>query len=283
MRRPPSSPLGMVRQGTIPPRTEGPFSRFGKRPFTAASTPPGRRVRTRIVLLLLTGLISVCAPMRAVQAQAASAVWPANSDPYAAFVAEASQRFGVPAAWIRAVMRAESGGDQHAISSAGAMGLMQIMPDTWTDLRARYGFGRDPFDPHDNILAGAAFLREMHDRFGSPGFLAAYNCGTTCYVDHIATGRPLPPETVAYVSEVLPLLGDPDAAMAALGPILGVIPWTQASLFVHHFDGITSAARVLSAIPSDGGQASVPVRDVSAIEPQSEGLFVALSASGKVP
>lgn len=283
MRRPPSFPLGMVRQGTIPPRTEGRCLLFWGRPFAAASPPSGRRVRTRTVLLLLTGLISVCAPWRAVLAQPAPAVWPASSDPYAAFVAEASQRFGVPVAWIRAVMRAESGGDQHAVSSAGAMGLMQIMPDTWADLRARYGLGRDPFDPHDNILAGAAFLREMYDRFGSPGFLAAYNCGPACYGDHVATGQPLPPETAAYVAEVLPLLSNPDAAMTALGLMPGVIPWTQAPLFVHHFDGITGAARALSAIPSDGGQASVPVRDVSAIEPQSEGLFVAFSGAGKVP
>ncbi len=237
----------------------------------------------RIALLLLTGLISVCAPERAVHAQSSSAVWPASSDPYAAFVADASQRFGVPAAWIRAVMRAESGGDQRAVSSAGAMGLMQIMPDTWADLRTRYGLGRNPFNPHDNILAGAAFLREMYDRYGSPGFLAAYNCGPACYVDHIATGRPLPPETVAYVSEVLPLLSNPDAGMTALGPMPGVIPWTQAPLFVHRFDGMTGPARVLSAIPSDGSQAAVRVRDVSAIEPQSEGLFVALAAAGKVP
>ena len=278
-----SFPLGRVRQGIPPRRTEGPSLPFRGWLFATPSLPHGRRACTRVALLLLTGLISVCAPWRAVLAQSAPAVWPASSDPYAAFVAEASRRFGVPAAWIRAVMRAESGGNQHAISSAGAMGLMQIMPDTWADLRARYGFGRDPFDPHDNILAGAAFLREMHDRFGSPGFLAAYNCGPACYVDHIATGRPLPPETVAYVSEVLPLLGDSDAAMTALGPMPGVIPWTQAPLFVHHFDGMTSAARALSAIPSDGSQTSVPVRDVSAIEPQSEGLFVALSAVGKVP
>ena len=53
------------------------------------------------------------------------------------------------------------------------MGLMQIMPKTWTELRARYGLGADPYDPHDNILAGAAYIRELHDRYGSPGFLAA--------------------------------------------------------------------------------------------------------------
>ncbi len=54
--------------------------------------------------------------------------------PFAAFVAEASRRFGIPAAWIRAVMHAESFGDVRAISPKGAMGLMQIMPDTWAEL-----------------------------------------------------------------------------------------------------------------------------------------------------
>jgi soluble lytic murein transglycosylase-like protein len=75
------------------------------------------------------------------------------------------------------------------------MGLMQIMPETWATLRLRYGLGADPFDPHDNILAGAAYLRELHDRYGSPGFLAAYNAGPARYEDHLATGQPLPAET----------------------------------------------------------------------------------------
>ena len=80
------------------------------------------------------------------------------------------------------------------------MGLMQIMPQTWSGLRLRYGLGANPYDPHDNILAGAAYLRELHDRYGAPGFLAAYNAGPARYDDHLATGRPLPAETRAYVS-----------------------------------------------------------------------------------
>src|SRR3546814_10072998 len=73
--------------------------------------------------------------------------------------------------WIRAVMRVESRGDARAISPKGAIGLMQVMPATWTEMRTRYALGPDPYDPRDNILAGAAYLREMHDRYGSPGFL----------------------------------------------------------------------------------------------------------------
>src|SRR6266704_6782318 len=86
----------------------------------------------------------------------------------------------------------------------GAMGLMQIMPKTWTELRARYGLGADPFDPRDNILAGAAYIRELYDRYGAPGFLAAYNAGPGRYERHLATGRPLPDETQAYVATLAP-------------------------------------------------------------------------------
>ncbi|WP_164125555.1 transglycosylase SLT domain-containing protein, partial [Stenotrophomonas maltophilia] len=87
---------------------------------------------------------------------------------------EAAARFGLPAPWIAAVLRAESAGDPRAVSSAGAMGLMQLMPATWSTLHIRLGLGDDPFDPRDNILAGAAYLRDLYVRYGRTGFLAAY-------------------------------------------------------------------------------------------------------------
>src|SRR3546814_9755923 len=96
-----------------------------------------------------------------------SDVCSSDLDPYAAHIAEAPHRFGVPVAWIRAVMRVESAGRVLTISSAGAMGLMQVMPGTWAELRTRYGLGGDPYDARDNILAGTAYLREMHDRYRS--------------------------------------------------------------------------------------------------------------------
>jgi soluble lytic murein transglycosylase-like protein len=124
-----------------------------------------------------------------------------SDPPRAAFVAEASQRFGIPEHWIVAVKRAESAGDVRAISSAGAMGLMQIMPDTWAALRVRYGLGRDPYDPRDNILAGAAYLREMFDRYRTiPAMLGAYNAGPGRYDEYVQTGRALPAETRAYIA-----------------------------------------------------------------------------------
>ena len=129
---------------------------------------------------------------------------------------EASRRFHVPASWLRAVMRAESHGDAKSVSDKGAIGLMQVMPRTYVELRAKYGFGSDPFDPHDNILAGAAYLAEMFARYGSPGFLAAYNAGPRRYEDHLLGGRPLPAETTDYVARLAPELGFASVPVAGI-------------------------------------------------------------------
>jgi len=138
---------------------------------------------------------------------------------HAAEITAASQRFGIPEVWIRAVMRAESAGDRHAVSHRGAMGLMQVMPATWAGLRAQHGLGADPFLPQDNILAGTAYLREMLDRFGSvPLMLAAYNAGPRRVEAHLSTGQPLPAETRAYVAALAPLLTG-DAGTSAPGQV----------------------------------------------------------------
>jgi soluble lytic murein transglycosylase-like protein len=132
----------------------------------------------------------------------------AGVHPYAVHVAEAARRFGIPEDWIWAVMRVESNGDMRAVSSAGAMGLMQIMPTTWANLRARYHLGSDPFNPRENILAGAAYLREMHDRYGNAtAMLAAYNAGPGRYEDYAASGRPLPRETQTYLAKLTAITG----------------------------------------------------------------------------
>lgn len=102
-------------------------------------------VRHRAVLLLLSGLASATSATLPVFAQTPPATRAAAGDPYAAHIAEASQRFGIPQAWIVAVKRAESNNDLRAVSSTGALGLMQIMPETWAELRARYGLGNDPY------------------------------------------------------------------------------------------------------------------------------------------
>ena len=124
----------------------------------------------------------------------------------AAHVSEASQQFGIPEQWIYAVIRAESAGRVRAVSRAGAMGLMQLMPGTWSRQRARFSLGQDPFDPRDNVLAGTSYLREMYDRYGAQGFLAAYNAGPGRYEDWLAGRRSLPLETRRYVARIAPLL-----------------------------------------------------------------------------
>ena len=160
---------------------------------------------------------------------------PQSIDRYAKFIEEASNRFAVPSRWIRAVIEIESAGDERSISPRGAMGLMQHMPGTWVELSVRHGLGLDPFDPRDNILAGTAYLRGLHDRFGSAGFLAAYHAGPSRYEQHVATGQPLPPETLAYVAAVTPLLSDEQGGHAALR-IRRPVPWWEAPLFIDHSD-----------------------------------------------
>jgi soluble lytic murein transglycosylase-like protein len=160
---------------------------------------------------------------------------PPSIDRFANFIAEASARFTVPARWNRDIIQIESAGDEHAISPRGAMGLMQLMPDTWVELSARYELGLDPFDPRDNILAGTGYPRELHDRFGSAGFLAAYHAGPTRYGQSLATGQPLPPATIAYVTAVTALLGNEQGKRAAFR-IRRAVPWREAPLFVERAD-----------------------------------------------
>ena len=119
-------------------------------------------------------------------------------------ITEASQRFHVPKAWIRAVMRQESGGrtmlgeNQPIVSRAGAVGLMQVLPATYDQMAERHKLGDDPFDARDNIMAGAAYLRWLHERYGFPKMFAAYNAGPG-RVEH---GGRLPAETRAYVGGI---------------------------------------------------------------------------------
>jgi hypothetical protein len=123
-------------------------------------------------------------------------------------IMQASKRFGVPAAWIRAVMQLESGGrtmlgeNQPIISHAGAMGLMQLMPSTYRDMRRQYGLGTNPFDPHDNILAGAAYLRFLRGKYAFPVMFEAYNDGPGHLEERLKNGGLLPAETQNYVANI---------------------------------------------------------------------------------
>lgn len=200
-----------------------------------------------------------------------------SDDPVAAAIAEASRRFRLPAAWIRAIIRAESDGDPRAVSPKGAMGLMQIMPATWAELRTRHALGTDPFDPHDNILGGTGYLRDLLDRYGSPGFLAAYNAGPGRYEEHLA-GRPLPDETRTYLATLAPLLdGLGQAVPAGTEGAMHPPPWTAAPLFVVLADRRPATDPVPFGQPSDSMPTASVMRDLSAILPQPQGLFVAPS------
>ena len=133
-------------------------------------------------------------------------------DPWEPYIQEAATRFSVPTAWIRAVMQQESGGRQYldgqlTTSGAGAMGLMQLMPETYADMQAQYALGDDAYEPHDNIMAGTAYIRQMYDRFGTPDFLAAYNAGPERVAAWRQNGDPLPAETMEYVAAITPGLG----------------------------------------------------------------------------
>ena len=135
------------------------------------------------------------------------------SDPWGPYIIEAAGKYDVPERWVREVVRQESGGRQYEngkliISSAGAMGLMQVMPATYDELRARYHLGDDPYEPHDNIMAGTAYLRELYDVYGSPGFLAAYNAGPGRLDDYLTRHRALPDETRRYVARIGANIGD---------------------------------------------------------------------------
>ena len=161
-----------------------------------------------------------------------SRLGPSTRDQIASYVSEASQRFGVPEVWITAVMRVESGGDLAATSSVGAMGLMQVMPNTYASLRDRLGLGANAYDPHDNIMAGAAYLRELHDRYGAVGLLAAYNAGPGRWEDHLAGVRPLPSETIRYMARLAPMLGSSSAVMIARAVLPAVTTPKAAPIFV---------------------------------------------------
>jgi soluble lytic murein transglycosylase-like protein len=177
-------------------------------------------------------------------------------------------------------MRAESFGDARTISRKGAIGLMQIMPETWAELRQRYHLGANPYDAYDNIVAGAAYLRELRDRYGIPGFLAAYNAGPARWEDHLATGRPLPAETRAYLARLAPIVGGGAADDAVLLASL-VRSWTEASLFPAHSDGSPSGDQPVLNQPSWRAKNDRPAEDWTGLASQSDGLFVALSSRGR--
>ena len=234
-----------------------------------------------VLLLLAPG----AAPVAAL-AQDAPAERSAARHPYAGHVADAARRFGIPERWIWAVMRVESNGDVRAVSTAGAMGLMQIMPGTWAGLRARYRLGSDPFDPRDNIMAGAAYLREMHVRYGNVTAMpASNNAGPGRYDEHLSRGRPLPAETRAYLAKLASITGGSDDTQLAATPPSDPFAWRRAALFAARPAALSTAQPSADRTASDT-QPARPFSDRAEfvqvdVPPTSNGLFVPLS--GRLP
>nr|WP_037372027.1 lytic transglycosylase domain-containing protein [Salipiger mucosus] len=240
-------------------------------------------VRRRMLLLLLSGLFL---PVTATQPLLAQTDAPDHAiavHPYAAQVTEASQRFGIPTTWIMAVMRAESAGDVRALSSAGAMGLMQVMPDTWAGLRTRHGLGHDPFDPRDNILAGTAYLREMWDRYGNAAaMLAVYNAGPGRYDEYRLADRPLPAETRAYVASLAPILhGEQPSGAASV--VVRPFGWREAAILVARGNGASAADPASTDRAPDDAPSLLPAAPESLTALQPEGLFVTRNIDGDRP
>jgi soluble lytic murein transglycosylase-like protein len=163
---------------------------------------------------------------------AAAAPPPETVGTWMPLIDQAAIRFHLPSDWIARVMGAESGGrtwlfGRSTRSAAGAIGLMQLMPGTWFDMRTAYGLGSDPDEPADNIAAGAAYLRILYDRFGYPGLFAAYNAGPARYAAYLAGRSSLPAETRHYL-----------ATLAGLAPVrlAGMRPPLAPTLFAVRHD-----------------------------------------------
>jgi membrane-bound lytic murein transglycosylase B len=167
------------------------------------------------------------------------------------FITEASKRFGVPREWIIEVMRQESGGrtvlqgDLPITSEMGAMGLMQVMPETYRDMRIDHRLADDPYDPRNSVLAGTAYLKFLHGKYGYPALFAAYNTGPGNLEANLLGKKNLPQETIAYLSNIRIRLGDSNAADGLKSPA-----------------GVTATATLTRP---DGQQVSIAAADVRAV------------------
>lgn len=122
---------------------------------------------------------------------------------YANSINEAARQWNLDPALLKAVVKQESGFNASAVSGAGAMGLMQLMPDTARELGVN-----NPMDARENLMGGAKYLRSMLDRFDGnlTKALAAYNAGPGAVEKH--GGVPPYEETQNYVSSILTMYAD---------------------------------------------------------------------------
>ena len=206
-------------------------------------------------------------------------------DRWSGLLDEAALRTGLPTVWLRDLVRVESNGDERAISSKGALGLMQLMPETYAMLRNILGLSADPLEPRDNILAGATYLRMLVDRYGWPGALAAYNAGPARLDAFLMYRRPLPAETIDYLwrldrsASLATPIGQPNGGRTGVGSAQAALvsqtpPPSRSSLFV-------SSAAPQRSLPANAGVAgSGPGRPAATITSwRMSGLFAPTTAN----
>ncbi len=195
-------------------------------------------------------------------------------------IQDAARKFHMPAQWIRAVMRQESGGrtvladNSPIISAAGAMGVMQVMPGTYSQMAAQYRLGDDPFEPRDNIYAGAAYLNWLHHKYGYPAMFAAYNDGPGNIEDHLHHGRPLPAETRGYIASIARFLRDktmgltkialtqPDGVKVAIDPakVTAVLP-AAPGIYAPQVHAVISIGKIRRGVRENVADATALLRD----------------------
>lgn len=253
-----------------------------RQPTSKMRTHASSRATRRSAFILLGGLCITSIVPAAVAAQSSPAATSTARSRYEIHIAEAAKRFRLPPTWIRAVLGIESAGDQRATSRKGAMGLMQIVPDTWSDLRARYHLGVDPYDPHDNIIAGSAYIRELVDRYGSPGWIAAYNAGPGRYEASLQ-GRRLPAETRAYAAIVASAISKGGAAKATCSAASAEYRWRYAPLFASQPSGSPGDCPPQLERSRDCASEVLPLQGLTGAASRSAGLFVAKASERSAP
>jgi hypothetical protein len=176
------------------------------------------------------------------------------------YIKEASARYSIPEKWIRTIISIESGGHtmlfgRPITSSAGAMGVMQLEPDTYNQMSARNGLGSNPYDVRDNILAGTAYLRELYNRYGYPRLFEAYNAGPGVLENHIMRGIRLPAETVNYVRMAVMGTGSPAAARRAVAEALDLRTKAKPAVKLAAAKPAAAHAAKLALVKPAGGHA----------------------------